>query len=364
MPLRSTAAKSSTFKKSSSTSPIKKFQRDIKRRQQLPYQTVYRKTTTSVKTTPPADDTTKLIIVDYNVQLDYHLRNDDLMVAIDLILNNKWSESTVLHQRYQVEGSTLEERIFSLKGLSSVTKAEIIKYRSQLPELLTVSQLYSVCQHLGNTFVDKRLELLIRSGKIRKFVITNASPIISRNIQRFQLGKISYGFENVEVIVKTEEYYKLLKQHTNPTIVKFHQFVKHNPEALFINTSEEFTQEDTSILVNHGFITLTSNHLNQIESHQYSISYPNCGTFLKLINNARVWLVKALTKTKHHELIEDEIYKKWQGVTLQGDSKLNNFRKPFYGYDLNWVLADALGAGIIEVFNTTVGRGYRLTGKV
>ena len=40
---------------------------------------------------------------------------------------------------------------------------------------------------------------------------------------------------------------------------------------------------------------------------------------------------------------------------------MNNFRSPFYGYDLNWVLADALGAGVVEVFNTPVGRGWRLT---
>ncbi|EGW32948.1 uncharacterized protein SPAPADRAFT_150383 [Spathaspora passalidarum NRRL Y-27907] len=367
MPLHYTAAKSSTFKKGVSTSPIKKFQRDIKK--QLPSQRIFSQNLTKKKSVSPTPDDDKLTILDYNVQLDYHLASDDLMVAIDTILSNLWSESTKLHQRYTSVGSTTEERIFSLKGLSSTVKAEIVKYRNQTHDLITTTQLYSVCSHLGNTFVDRKLELLIRQGKVRKFVISNASPVISRNVQKFQLGKVSYGFENVEVVVKTDNYYKLIEgaiqaSPKEEALTKFYQYVKGNPTSLFINISETFTNEDLSVLVNHGLVTLTSNHLNQIESHHYSIAYPNCGTFLKLINQGRVWLVKSLTKAKHKEMVEDQLFKRWEGVNLQGESKMNNFRKPFYGYDLNWIIADALGSGVIEVFNTPVGRGYRLTGKV
>ena len=106
--------------------------------------------------------------------------------------------------------------------------------------------------------------------------------------------------------------------------------------------------------------------MNEIESHQYSISYPNCGTYLKLINAGRSWLVKSLNKCKYKELLEEHLFNRWEGLntSFNGTSKMNNFRSPFYGYDLFWILADALGAGVIEVFNTPVGRGWRLTGKV
>ena len=145
------------------------------------------------------------------------------------------------------------------------------------------------------------------------------------------------------------------------------KYLKEHPTALYISYSADnggFTAEEITYLINSGFVTLASNHLIEIETNVYSISYPGCGAYLKLVNSGRSWLVKVLGKNKHKELLEDQIISKWEGVNATGESKMNNFRSPFYGYDLNWVLADALGAGVVEVFNTPVGRGWRLTGKI
>ena len=377
MPLQYSAAKTSNVSKSRlpSKSPIKKFQRDTKKL--LPSQREYKKKlATSCSSSPQATkgETEKLPVQDYNVQLDYQLSsNDDVVVAVDTILSNRWSESSELHNRYKrnFEG-TEEKSIFCMKGISPTAKATLVKYRLGLPRgLITTTQLYAIFHNQGPTFVDKSLELAIRRGDLRKFVISNASPVILRSLNKFQLKKVTYGFEDIEVVAKVCYYHELIeslitgKDDESPikqALSKFYQFIKSHPTEMFISTSD-FTDEEVLNLVQYGFITLTSNHFNEIEQN-YSISYPGCGTYIKLVNEGRTWLVKTLNKNKHKEGLEEQLFQKWLGATPEGDLKLYNFRKPFYGYDLHWVLADALGGGIVEVFNTPVGRGWRLTGKV
>ncbi|CAN3373304.1 hypothetical protein DIURU_001316 [Diutina rugosa] len=364
MPLQYSAAKSSSLRT------------PAKRRKLTPTQQAYikaskRSTGVTEAKRPHAQ---RLEVKDYNVQLDYQLQRGSVLVAVNTVLDTQWSETTTLHSRYAdhnplthkgkiVDQKTREDILFHFRGLSTEYGAKVLSYRRTLPELVTVGQLYSIFSEAGPTFVDKQLELLIRQGQLRKFIITNAAPVISRSLQKFHTGKITYGFENVEVVARAETYHALLKEHRTPTASKFNQFLTANPTALFVGP-EHFDTAELDELVNLGFVTLTSNHLNEIETHQYSISYPGCGTFLKLINQGRAWLVKTLQSNKFHELLEDTLWSKYEGRTRAGVCQLKNFHRPFYGYDLNWILADALGAGVVEVFNTPVGRGWRLTGKV
>lgn len=362
MPLQYSAAKLSLLRTSA------------KRPKLTPTQRAYLKSSKLTKPQKKPDDAKRLQIVDYNVQLDYRLSRGNVEVAVNTIIDTQWSETTTLHKRYAdhnafthqgqiTPATTTQELLFNFRGLSAETGAKILTYRRTLPELVTIGQLYSIFTEAGATFVDKQLELLIRQGRLRKFIITNAAPVISRSLQKYQSGKITYGFENVEVVARTETYHELVKDHRTPTAAKFNRFLTANPTALFVGP-EHFEKTELDELVNLGFVTLTSNHLNEIETHQYSISYPGCGTFLKLINQGRAWLVKTLHANKFHELLEDQLWAKFEGRSRTGNCLLKNFHRPFYGYDLNWLLADALGAGVVEVFNTPVGRGWRLTGKV
>lgn len=393
MALQYSPSKSSKVsKRPLSKSPIKSFQKDV-RKILLPSTKVYKDAVSNQKLQSPTTlEDNKLTVKDYKVKLDYQqFSGKDIMVAIDTILNNKWAESTQLHNRYPTKLGTMEERIFGLRGLSNALKTDILKFRRNFPMgLVTTTQLYSIFLNESNTFVDKSLESHIRSGKLKKIVISNAAPIILRSVNKFQLGKVTYGFENVELVVKSDSYFLVIsgmrdlleeklknnqlsgalrsKKHSSiSSLDKFMKYLKEHPTVLYISHSADnggFTAEEITYLVNSGFVTLASNHLIEIETNVYSISYPGCGAYLKLVNSGRSWLVKVLGKNKHKELLEDQIISKWEGVNATGESKMNNFRSPFYGYDLNWVLADALGAGVVEVFNTPVGRGWRLTGKI
>ena len=41
-------------------------------------------------------------------------------------------------------------------------------------------------------------------------MISNAAPIILRSVNKFQLGKVTYGFENVELVVKSDSYFLVI----------------------------------------------------------------------------------------------------------------------------------------------------------
>lgn len=378
--LRYSAAKTSTIsKRNIFKSPTKKNQSPLKNL--LPSQAKYKqnlKDNQENGSPKKAKPQTRLTVDDYNVELDYQLsKKHDIITAVNTILENWWTESSSLHRKYftpeEVASNTMEQLVFQLKGLGMATKAEIMKYRmNQVSKgMVTTNQLYSIFESEGPTFVDRNIEKAIRKGEIRKFVITNASPIILTSHNTILNGKISYGYENVEVLVKSNTYLSTIDQClsklTNPDqieiLTKFHAFVVENPTILFMSNEDGFSDSELATLVDLGFVTLTSNHMNEIESQQYALAFPNCGTFLKLINNGRSWLVKTLSKGKFKEILETDLFDRWEGNDNHGESKMSNFRKPFYGFDLNWILADALGSGIIEVFNTPVGRGWKLTGK-
>ncbi|QBM86924.1 Serine-threonine protein kinase 19 [Metschnikowia aff. pulcherrima] len=325
----------------------------------------------SVGVQPSKDE--RLDVLEHNIHMDFELRDSSSIVSVmDQVLQNQWSESTLYHNRfYSLEAKTKckspSDLLFLLRGLSMEVKASIISYRNlQLPPggMLTVNQLYTLFESRGNTFVDRSLELCTRNDQVRKFVITNALPVISRTGKGGLFNQVAYGYENAEVVVKTDQYLREISHFMDlsdfdslQAATKLESFIRESPTAVSV-TNQNFSKPELTILVNAGFLTLTSNHHYEIDTHHYSIAYPRCGTFLKMINSGRAWLVKTLNKASHRELLEEKMFEKWEGKVMA------NFRKPFYGYDLLWILADAKGAGLVEAFDTPVGRGWRLTGKL
>lgn len=324
----------------------------------------------------------RLEALQHNVSMDFHLYDgDSVYEGVTTVLNNQWAELTRFHERFfsrdaKESCEKASDLMFLLRGISMEAKAEILKYRAQqLPRggVVTVNQLYSLFESRGNTFVDQSLEMCVRTGKLRKFVITNALPVILRagikSSASILSQKVTYGYENTDVVACTQDYLSKIeadcidlagdpnRAESTETLQKFKIFVEDNLSAHFV-TNESFSEDELKILVEAGYLTLSSNHHNEIDVHQYSISFPGCGTFLKMINSGRVWLVQTLSKAAFNEMLQDALFDKWEG------KKLNNFRRPFYGYDLLWLLAEAKGAGVVEAFKTPVGKAWRLTGKL
>ncbi|KAL2126842.1 hypothetical protein VTI74DRAFT_138 [Chaetomium olivicolor] len=109
----------------------------------------------------------------------------------------------------------------------------------------------------------------------------------------------------------------------------------------------------------------------------YSIAVPGSGMFIKLVSAALEHLEELLRKTQYREMPESDLRERWDGGVV-GDSEIAMAKKArgefvgvvpgktkkwkeFQGLSFDWVLREAVGAGLVEVFETrSVGRAVRL----
>lgn len=109
------------------------------------------------------------------------------------------------------------------------------------------------------------------------------------------------------------------------------------------------------------------------KSSNFKLSLPNIGSYLKLIEGARTHLLTLLAKSKYNEAPLYLLRERWDGgintknpygrskdpFEMILPAKIKKW-KEFYGLNFDWVLAECLGGGLIEVFNTrSVGLGVR-----
>lgn len=110
---------------------------------------------------------------------------------------------------------------------------------------------------------------------------------------------------------------------------------------------------------------------------EVSLAVPGQGAYLKLVSAALSQLAGVLSKTVFKEMPENLLRERWDGG-VANDSKQHAGKrerrefvgvlpgrtkkwKDFYGMAFDWVLHEAVGAGLVEVFVTgSVGRGVRL----
>jgi hypothetical protein len=106
------------------------------------------------------------------------------------------------------------------------------------------------------------------------------------------------------------------------------------------------------------------------------IAVPGNGAFLKLVSAAVAQLVDLLEGTEYGEMPERDLGERWDGGVATGAAaRAKKSRgefvgvmpgrtkkwKEFYGLEFCWVLREAVGAGVVEVFETrSVGRAVRL----
>ncbi|CAK7239750.1 MAG: hypothetical protein STHCBS139747_001185 [Sporothrix thermara] len=118
--------------------------------------------------------------------------------------------------------------------------------------------------------------------------------------------------------------------------------------------------------------------LAAVPTEDLLLSIPGHGTFVKLVSGALAYLIGIIARTSHRETLETSLRERWDaGGSIAkrrgpgAGSGGGAFRrvplsrtkkwKEFYGMSFDWVLAEALGAGLVELFDTgSVGRGVRL----
>ncbi|RYC58522.1 hypothetical protein CHU98_g7687 [Xylaria longipes] len=114
--------------------------------------------------------------------------------------------------------------------------------------------------------------------------------------------------------------------------------------------------------------------LTSSPSTEYRLAVPGAGSFLKLVSTALDHLMSLLGKSKFREAPESVLRELWDGGIVKVDEtsarrargefagvlpgQTRKWRQ-FYGLTFDWVLQEAVGAGLVEVFETrSVGRGF------
>ncbi|RYP23768.1 hypothetical protein DL767_008723 [Monosporascus sp. MG133] len=110
---------------------------------------------------------------------------------------------------------------------------------------------------------------------------------------------------------------------------------------------------------------------------ELKLAVPGNGTFLKLLSAALEHLVWLLGRSRCREAPESVLRDRWVGGVARGEPRRagkhsrgefvgvlpGQTRKwrQFYGLSFDWILREAVGSGLVEVFETgSVGRGVRL----
>ncbi|KAI0417969.1 serine-threonine protein kinase 19-domain-containing protein [Xylaria grammica] len=124
--------------------------------------------------------------------------------------------------------------------------------------------------------------------------------------------------------------------------------------------------------------SLSTRALTSSPATEYRLAAPGAGSFLKLVSTALDHLLALLGKSKFREAPESTLKERWDGGVAKVDDAGHATAKrargefvgvlpgqtrkwrQFYGLTFDWVLQEAVGAGLVEVFETrSVGRGVR-----
>jgi DNA-binding Lrp family transcriptional regulator len=121
-----------------------------------------------------------------------------------------------------------------------------------------------------------------------------------------------------------------------------------------------------------GGARLTRGYSSEMD---YSIAVPGHGPLLKLVSESLEQVAWVLSKTKFGEMPESMLRERWDGGIATDEARLARKSrgeffgvlpgrtkkwKEFWGVEFSWVLEEAVGVGLVEVFETgTVGRGVR-----
>ncbi|KAH6898731.1 serine-threonine protein kinase 19-domain-containing protein [Thelonectria olida] len=279
------------------------------------------------------------------------------------------------------------------KGFNSTRTAEVLNYRLASPPIVIVGHLNAVLTSPSKT--TREIAELARKGVLRKVRVESRGWIGEALIEAADLN---------DMISKT--------RLTEETKRNFRSFLRENPTAQTLSKTDlEDSQADE--LIRAGFITSTSSnvpattldlrpedcttltsiqHVSRFASGTVSavggrnaihlagggggaptlthaastdaspaafrLAIPGHGPYLKLAKGAVDWLRETLGRTKWGEAPESWLRERFEGGGLYGTRW-----KEFWGIEWEWMLGEAVGLGVVEVFETgSVGRGVRALG--
>ncbi|RAL06262.1 Stk19 family serine/threonine-protein kinase [Aspergillus ibericus CBS 121593] len=304
-------------------------------------------------------------------------------------------------QALQYIRSSMFEDLPRRAGMNSTRIVEVLNFRRSLPPLASVAHVHMLLD--APTKVEKEIVELVHTGRVRRLIVPG------RGNDAAGLG---------DCLVLTEEWERLVQDSSAldaPLKGKFLELLGRIGNTCAI-PGATFSPPETMALVRAGFLVSSSSlakgssslaslpvfpatsptpasvsasrsdtdHTSDANSSPRSQSYsatlflslPNTGPYLRLLGAGRSHLLSLLKRSSASEVPAYLLRDRWDGAVeseksfsvakrargefagiLPGRTKR---WKELYGMNFRWVLEEALGAGLVEIFDTgSVGPGVR-----
>lgn len=275
-------------------------------------------------------------------------------------------------------------------GFKSTRSVEILHYRLTMPTIVTVGHLNAVLS--SPSLVEREMAELIRKGVLRKVRVDrrgNAGEALIELSDLFEMMTKTRLAEDAKAgfmaFLKANPTTQTMSRSALPP-AHFDELVR---TGFLTSISTRATPATTLHVRPEDRTTLTSiKHVSQFasgtisavggqniihmaggggggrgltpsqgsdEEADFRIAIPGHGKYLKLAEAAVDWIREMLGKTKWGEAPEEWLRERFEGGGLYGTRW-----KEFWGVEWSWAIGQAIGLGVVEIFDTgSVGKGVR-----
>lgn len=302
-------------------------------------------------------------------------------------------------------------------GMGSERISEVLRFREALPRIVSLAHLHALS--VSTTETERELARMTARGAVRKVVVLGrgkGGAAVGEGVVLAEDWKTSVREGDLRDVLK-EKYIELLDAHstcsTAPTSSLSNDEVREivsagyftSPTALSSSLSNLFAPPGTSSLGSlslsgtkaatgtlaavggsgavqesgGGGSTLATAATRPVhtKTQEMTFSLPSTGAYLKLLTAARQHLLALLKQIspRFREATWEFLKEKWDGnIPNDATSRAKRARgewsgvlpgktkkwKDFYGLEFDWVLAECVGSGLVELFETgSVGWGVR-----
>ncbi|KAJ5127422.1 hypothetical protein N7448_008201 [Penicillium atrosanguineum] len=280
-------------------------------------------------------------------------------------------------------------------GMNSTRIAEVLNLRRSLPPLASVAHIHMLLD--APTQVERDIVELVQTGQVRRLIIpgrgNDAAGLGDCLVLAEEWEELVRGSSSLEAAIK-EKFLDILNRMGTHSAISQSVFAPDEYRALirsgFLVSSSTFTQGSLSIASLPKLPNATSTSASrsgpvssdtvqtdaQARAATLFLSLPNTGTYLRLLGSGRAHLLTLLRRSHSGEAPLNLLKDRWEGAVeteksfhlakrargefagiLPGKTKK---WKELYGMQFRWVLEEALGAGLVEIFETgSVGPGIR-----
>ncbi|KAL7628696.1 hypothetical protein AAE478_000211 [Parahypoxylon ruwenzoriense] len=344
---------------------------------------------------------------------DDKLDDYGLVKALAADLNLRDTPQAIMYIRNRMFSPIPEQAA----GMNSTRIAEVLNYRKRLPPIVTVAHIQTLLS--SPSAVEREIAQLARAGFIRKVVVARRGDIgetviLATDFEQMVKDSASLNREtrdSLTTFLKENPETQMIKpsalrpSETNQLIragflTSHHTGVIHH--GSMSNTMNLYSRpEDKGTLTSLETVSrqatgslgavggdgavhmaggsgggLLGASRGDTIATELKLAVPGNGTFLKLLSSALDHLVLLLGKSRFREAPETVLRDRWDGGIPKEEARYAAKRsrgefagilpgqtrkwRQFYGLSFDWVLREAVGSGLVEVFETrSVGRGIR-----